>query len=180
YHQAAYLLDYAGKVWDEPRGPAALGDRPLHRLYKAKDAWFFLGAADEDLPRLAEIAGLDGIAGLHGRQLEHALEQRFARDPLAGWLERLHGYSIGAHGLERMRDLMEDASAKAHGLSIIQQIEEVGTVQMPGVAPRMSRTPPRPGFPVRPPGADLPQVLDEHGIADRLPGLLAARAVKLP
>jgi crotonobetainyl-CoA:carnitine CoA-transferase CaiB-like acyl-CoA transferase len=180
YHQAAYLLDYAGKAWDEPRGPAALGQGPLQRLYKAKDAWFFLGAADEDLPRLAEIAGLDGIAGLRGRELELGLEHRFAREPLAVWLDRLRGYSIGAHGLDRMRDLMESPWSKAHGLSITQQIEEVGAVQMPGVAPRMSRTPPRPGFPVRPPGADLPQVLEEHGLADRLPDLVRASAVRFP
>jgi crotonobetainyl-CoA:carnitine CoA-transferase CaiB-like acyl-CoA transferase len=179
YHQAAYLMDYGGKVWDEPRGPSALGHGPLQRLYKARDAWFFLGAADEDLPRLAEVAGLEGVAELGGAALERGLEERFARQPVAVWLERLRGRSIGAHGLVRMRELMEDPWAKAHGLSVTQEVEGVGRVQMPGVAPRMSRTPLRVGAPVRPPGADLPEVLAEHGLGDRMPELIRAGAVRM-
>ena len=43
------MHDYAGKVWDEPRGREALGAGPAQRLYQAEDGWLFVGAGSAAL-----------------------------------------------------------------------------------------------------------------------------------
>jgi crotonobetainyl-CoA:carnitine CoA-transferase CaiB-like acyl-CoA transferase len=69
-HQSPFMQVYAGKRWDEPSGPDRLGSAPLHRAYRARDGWFFIGAHQDDAPRLAAVDGLAGIASLHGEALE--------------------------------------------------------------------------------------------------------------
>ena len=61
-HQSSFMQVYAGKRWDEPSGQDRLGSMPLHRAYRARDGWFFIGARQEDAPRLAAV---DGLAGHH-------------------------------------------------------------------------------------------------------------------
>jgi crotonobetainyl-CoA:carnitine CoA-transferase CaiB-like acyl-CoA transferase len=160
YHQAAYLLDYSGKVHDEPRGAGALGSGPLQRLYRAADGWFFLGARPRQLDRV------DGLRGL-GVDLEQELEARFRELPADVWVSRLRAADIGAHRIVRIEELMEDAWVRRHGLSLNQDIPGLGTMRMPGVAVRMSRTPPRVGAPVRPVGADTEEVLAELAVTAR-------------
>lgn len=157
YHQAAYLLDYAGKVWDEPRGVQAPGSGPLQRLYRAADDWFFLGADSQ--ARLAHVAGLEDVAAVPIGALEGELEARLKTLPAEAWIARLRAAGIGAHALGRVEDLMEDPWVRAHGLSLTQDVPGLGPMRMPGVAVRMSRTPLRVGEPVNPVGADGPQVL---------------------
>ena len=96
-HQSPFMQAYAGKRWDEPGGQDRLGSGPLHRAYQARDGWFFLGARQPDLPRLATVDGLAGITAWRGEALEHALEQRFASDTVATWVARLTSAGIGAH-----------------------------------------------------------------------------------
>ena len=62
YHQAQFLLDYRGKVWDEPRGIHARGSSPLHRLYKASDGWLFVGTDSAQLLTSACGRGPPGCA----------------------------------------------------------------------------------------------------------------------
>jgi crotonobetainyl-CoA:carnitine CoA-transferase CaiB-like acyl-CoA transferase len=157
YHQAPYILDYAGKVWNtEPRGQDTLGWSPLQRLYRARDGWFFLGAADWSA--LASVEGLEDCAD------ESALEQRFAHDAAAFWVARLRSAGVGAHVTTRVEDLMDDAWVREHRLSITQHIDGLGEMSMPGVAARLSRTPLRIGAPVHPVGADTSAVLESIGI----------------
>ena len=65
--QIPYMQTYEGKVWDEPSGPQAQGWGPLQRLYRAADAWFFLGAQDTQIERLASIPGLRRCRALSAR-----------------------------------------------------------------------------------------------------------------
>src|SRR5947209_16206288 len=74
------ILDYQGRVTNEPRGYAALGTGPLQRFYQARDGWFFLAATEADAARLSGVEGLQ-TANLEGSQLEHALEAQFAELP---------------------------------------------------------------------------------------------------
>jgi crotonobetainyl-CoA:carnitine CoA-transferase CaiB-like acyl-CoA transferase len=178
YHQAAFLLDYAGKVWNEPRGVGALGSGPLHRMYRAGDGWFFLGAGADGRARLRRTEGL-ADADIEGddAMLARSLEARFATDTLAVWLGRLQAAGFGAHELARIEDLMDDNWVRAHGLSVTQSIEDVGEMTMPGVAARLSGTPLRVGKPVRPTGADAAQVLATIGMEAELDRLVAERAM---
>jgi hypothetical protein len=166
YHQAPYLLDYPGKVWrTEPRGPEALGWGPLQRLYRARDAWFFVGA--RSYAELARIEGLENACD------EATLEQRFIQEPADLWVARLRAAGIGAHLTARVEDLMHDPWVRAHGLSISQHFNGLGEMIMPGVSVRLSRTPLRVGAPVSPVGADAPAVLESIGLANELDRLIA-------
>lgn len=164
YHQTPYMLDYAGKVWDEPRGWHALGTGPLQRFYQSQDGWFFLGARANDASRLASVVGLVALD-------EQALERCFALRPTAVWVHRLRSAGISAHPVVQLPDLMRDAWARERGLSVTQCSEEVGDVTYPGLSVRMSRTPVRLGAPARQPGADAESVLSEIGQAEAIPTL---------
>ena len=179
YHQAAFLFDYPGKVWTEPRGTDALGSGPLHRLYRARDGWFFLGAGDDGRERLSRVAGLEHTAGITDAELERALEACLVAEPRELWINRLRAAGIGAAAIARVEDLMEDPWVRAHGLSLTQAIPGLGNMRMPGVAARLSRTPLRIGEPVHPVGSDAPAVLARIGLADRLDELLEAGALSL-
>jgi crotonobetainyl-CoA:carnitine CoA-transferase CaiB-like acyl-CoA transferase len=180
YHQAAFLQDYPGKVWNEPKGTDARGSGPLHRLYKASDSWFIVGGGADGGERLATTEALQDLAYLEGPALERALEQRLAGEPADVWISRLRAAGLGAHAIARVEDLMEDAWVRAHGLSITQSIEGIGNMTMPGVAARLSRTPLRVGEPVRPAGADAPRILASIGLStDDLDRLVAEGAIRL-
>ena len=168
YHQAQFLLDYRGKVWDEPRGIHARGSSPLHRLYKASDGWLFVGTDSAERLLLAtDTADLD------------ALEDRLREKRVQEWVERLHAAGVGAHAVKKVEELMQDAWVREHGLSLTQTIEGLGEMTMPGVAARMSRTPLRVGAPVHPVGSDAPAILASLGLGDRLDDLVRAGAVSL-
>ena len=47
-HQSPFMQVYEGKCWDEPSGQDRLGSGPLHRAYRARDGWFFIGARPDD------------------------------------------------------------------------------------------------------------------------------------
>jgi crotonobetainyl-CoA:carnitine CoA-transferase CaiB-like acyl-CoA transferase len=170
YHSAAFLVEFSGSVHDEPRGIEARGTGPLQRLYRASDAWFFVGADSPE--RLREVDGLSDLADLDSAELESALESRFATRTASEWTTLLVKSGMGAHRAERVEDLMQDPWVRAHRLSLVQTIEGVGDMTMPGVAARMSRTPLRVGAAVRPPGADAPAILASIGLSDRFAELL--------
>jgi crotonobetainyl-CoA:carnitine CoA-transferase CaiB-like acyl-CoA transferase len=177
YHSAAFLVEYPGATHDEPRGIHARGTGPLQRLYRASDAWFFLGSDSAD--RLRGVADLADLADLDAAALVSALEERLASKPVDEWTPALLAAGIGAHRVARVEDLMQDAWARQHRLSVVQDIEGVGEMTMPGVAARLSRTPLRIGAPVRPPGADAPAILASVGLAERLDELLTTGAVAM-
>lgn len=178
FHQAAYLLDYAGAGHGrEPAGPGALGEGPLQRFYRASDGWFFLGATAADLARIARIDGLERVASA-GSGLEAELEQGFARRPAAIWVDALQAAGVGAHQVVGLAALMDDGLVRSRRMSVTQTSEEVGEVTMPGVAIAMSATPPRVGEPVRRPGADAARVLERIGLGDAVEELERRWAVQ--
>jgi crotonobetainyl-CoA:carnitine CoA-transferase CaiB-like acyl-CoA transferase len=175
YHQAAFLLDHPGKVWNEPGGIFSRGSGPMQRLYKASDGWFFLGT--DSRQRLGSVDGLHDVAEVLDCDLEGLLESRFGQGSTDMWVARLRQAGVGAHATARVEDLMQDTWVRDHGLSIIQRIEGVGNMTMPGVAARMSRTPPRVGEPVHPAGSDAAQVLAQIGLLDDLHQLVMDGAI---
>jgi crotonobetainyl-CoA:carnitine CoA-transferase CaiB-like acyl-CoA transferase len=119
------------------------------------------------------------LAAVMPAELEHALESRLREETVHVWVQRLRAGGVGAHGLARTEELMEDAWVRDHGLSLTQEILNLGKMRMPGVAVRMSRTPLRIGAPVNPVGADGAKVLAQIGMQDELEQLLASGALKL-
>jgi crotonobetainyl-CoA:carnitine CoA-transferase CaiB-like acyl-CoA transferase len=179
YLQLPYMQTYEGKVWNEPRAPQANGWGPLQRLYRAADAWFFLGAKPEQLEHLAAIPGLQGAQGLDGALLETHLEKNFAAKPADEWVRLLLKAGLGAHTLAGVAQLMQDPWAIAHGLSATRRHSDGSMITTIGPPARLSRTPVVPGRPVSPPGADAAEVLARIGMADKLDELVAKRVIAL-
>jgi crotonobetainyl-CoA:carnitine CoA-transferase CaiB-like acyl-CoA transferase len=168
-YQARYLLDYQGKTWTEPAGPGALGEGPLQRFYQASDGWFFLGAAERDLPVLSGVLGLElpgpGLSGQAGagepgrEELGKLLEERFRTGSAAEWVAALQAAGLGAHEVTGLAALMTDPRVRGRRMSVTQVSPEAGEVTMPGIAIKMSVTPPRLGQPAGQPGSDAREVL---------------------
>ena len=74
---------------------------------------------------------------------------------------------------------MDHPWVKSHGLSIIRDHEDWGPITTAGPAPRMSRTPVRPGRAAPKPGSDAQEILAEIGVADELGRLVGAGVVRL-
>ena len=163
--QAPFMQSYEGKAWDEARGQDALGDSPLHRIYQAQDGWFFLGARESELPRLAGVDGLAGVDAMSGPALAASFEERFTSKPVQTWVSQLNAAGIGAHRVvEDFAEVMADPWAKAHGLSLTREHEEVGVMTNCGPAFRLSRTPVRIGYPAPKPGKHAQEILEELGM----------------
>jgi crotonobetainyl-CoA:carnitine CoA-transferase CaiB-like acyl-CoA transferase len=183
--QSPYLQGYAGKTWDEPRGPTALGWRPLQRLYRTADGWLFLGARAADLPALGRVEGLAGAEWLHGDTLARFLEDRLAGLSAATWADRLTAAGIGAHALAALADLMTDPWVVAHGLAVTREHDCGQRITTIGPGARLSRTPAVPGRPAASPGADAASVLRDVGLEgdyDRLrrQGVIAVERAPAP
>jgi crotonobetainyl-CoA:carnitine CoA-transferase CaiB-like acyl-CoA transferase len=168
--QSPFMQMYQGKQWNETRGRDALGSGPLQRAYQASDGWVFLGAGETDLARLADVMGLDGVDSLSvdslsGEGLASSLEERFLGNTVAGWVDRLTQAGVGAQRVVTdVRELMTDPWVVSHGLSVTREHDELGPVTTCGPAPRLSRTPVRPGRPAPRPGADAADILAAYGL----------------
>ncbi len=179
-HQGPYLLDYKGKVWDEPRGPVATGWGPLQRMYRAVDGWFFLGATPEQRTALASVEGLGGIAGLSDDDLASELERRFEAETRDEWVLRLVRSGLGAHALLNLVDSVNDPVAKDLGSVYFEPRGESRT-PMSAPAPRLSSTPIREDLPrVRMPGIDASSILTDLGLGDRLQALIDTKVIRVP
>ena len=172
-HQSPFMQHYEGKTWDETVGLDALGDGPLHRAYKAKDGWLFIGAQESDLPRIAGIDGLSDIASVRGEALTQTLEERFKSDTVQTWVHRLNEAAIGAHRVVLdLGELMEDSWVIDRGLSITREHDEIGLVTTCGPSPRLTRTPVAPGRPAPKPGAQGREILEEVGLGHQFDDLV--------
>jgi crotonobetainyl-CoA:carnitine CoA-transferase CaiB-like acyl-CoA transferase len=175
--QSQFLNDYAGKAWDEPRGQDALGSGPLHRLYRASDAWLFLGARESDLPRIEDALGL---AGLTAANAEAKLEERIAQMSCSDAVACLVRAGVGAHPVVNdVEKLMKDPWVIEHGLSITRDHGDLGPITTTGPAPRLSLTPVQPGRPAPKPGSDARSILEEIGMADQLDSLVERGIIRL-
>jgi crotonobetainyl-CoA:carnitine CoA-transferase CaiB-like acyl-CoA transferase len=177
--QIPYMQTYEGKVWDEPSGPQAQGWGPLQRLYRAADAWFFLGAQDTQIERLASIPGLQAVRGLVGAPLEAQLEACFCTKTASEWIRLLVEAGMGAHTLGNVTQLMQDPWVMAHGLSVTRRHSDGAMITTIGPPVRLSRTPVVPGRPVSPPGGDAAEVLSMIDMADKLNEMVEKRAIAL-
>ena len=171
--QSPFMQRYDAKTWDETSGQDALGDGPLHRAYQASDGWLFVGALETDIHRFNGVPGLDGIESLEGDELAASLEERFQGQTVATWVGQLNAAGIGAHKVvEHPGELMVDPWVVDHGLSITREHQEIGLVTACGPAPRLSRTPVKPGRPAPKPGSDAREILEEAGLGHRFDSLV--------
>jgi crotonobetainyl-CoA:carnitine CoA-transferase CaiB-like acyl-CoA transferase len=176
--QSPFMQMYQGKQWDETKGLDALGSGPLHRAYQASDGWVFVGARESDLPALSKVAELSGIELLSLKALGPSLEERFLGNTVATWVTRLAAAGVGVQPVVTdVRELMTDPWVVSHGLSITREHDEIGPVTTCGPAPRLSRTPVRPGRPAPKPGSQAREILEEYGFGNDYDRLVNAGVV---
>ena len=102
------------------------------------------------------------------------LETQFAELPAAVWGERLRQAGISAHAVVPVAETMVDPWVRSHCLSVMQTVEDVDKVTIPGLSVRLSDTPMRLGSPPYRPGSDAEAILQELGIAEAMPALAQA------
>jgi crotonobetainyl-CoA:carnitine CoA-transferase CaiB-like acyl-CoA transferase len=141
YLQIPFMVDFAGRRWDEPSGLAATGWGPLYRLYKGSDRWFFLAAQQPgQLARLAMIEGLHGVDQAPASEFPALLAVRFAAAPAAAWVARLTAAGLSAQVARDVHENMADPVHIARGLSILRDHPELGRICNVGRSRRFSRT----------------------------------------
>jgi len=159
--QSLYVHDFKGKSWaGVPRGLAARGDGPGHRLYEASDGWFFLGADAGCFRQMCRLPDFEEVRGLEGESLERALEHRFRSESISEWTRRLASVDVGLHALQSIEQAMNDPAALAHGVSITQEHEGIGLVRTNGPSTRMCvNRPAIPGRPASVQGSETAEIL---------------------
>lgn len=170
YHQAVYFQQHQSKVWDEPRGWDALGSGPNQRFFRGSDGWFFLGYKRDEGPDVARALGL-GDVGQRDVIDADVLAASVASRPVAEVVAALQAVGVGAHRVIPRAELMQDEIARAAGLSVVQDVDGVGAVVMPGAPVCLSLTPMRVGRAAGPPGADALDILRDVGLEGDLPRL---------
>lgn len=157
--QLPFMLDYDGKVWDEPAGPEAKGYGPLDRIFKAKDGWFYLVAKDT-----SSIRSIPLLAGLpeDPTALSSALEARAAEGSVDAWVSLL---DVPGVTVRRCRfyqaEPPEEDYAKAKGLTKREFHPGVGMLRTTHGAGRLSLTPVISVYPSPAPGADTDWFLEK-------------------
>ncbi len=136
--QFPFMLDYEGKVWDEPAGPEAKGYGPLDRIFRTADGWFYLVA--ESPAALRAIPLLSGLPE-EPEELAKALETMVSRGGTDAWLEVLKAPGVWARRCRRYQgEPPEEDYAKARGLTKREYHPGVGILRTTHGAPRLSLT----------------------------------------
>ena len=161
--QLPFMLDYEGKVWDEPAGPEAVGYGPLDRIFKASDGWFYLVA--ESTAAIRSIPLLSGLPE-EPEELAKALEAMAAGGSVEAWLKLLDAPGVWARRCRRYQgEPPEEAYAKARGITKREYHPGVGMLRTTHGAPRLSLTPTVSVCPSPFPGGDTERFLAEYRAA---------------
>ena len=161
--QLPFMLDYEGKVWDEPAGPEAKGYGPLDRIFKASDGWFYLVA--ESTAAIRSIPLLSGLPE-EPEELAKTLEAMAAGGTVEAWLKLLDAPGVWARRCRRYQgEPPEEAYAKARGITKREYHPGVGMLRTTHGAPRLSLTPTVSVCPSPFPGGDTERFLAEYRAA---------------
>ncbi len=157
--QLPFMLTYAGKVWDEPAGPDCWGYSVYDRIYHAQDRPFYLVATQEQLKAIPELRS---IAWETAASLPYQLETLFGKESCEHWLTIMRSYGVTAAPCRKYKaEFAGDEYAYARGIAKTENHPGLGMVRTVHCAPRMSLTPPQPGYPSHVPGSDTEDFLKE-------------------
>ncbi len=154
--QIPYMLTYDGKIWDEPSGPDAKGWSIFNRIYRTKDGHIFLANASPS--KMKEHPLFSSVNLTSSSAIETVLIDLSSSDALAALSE------AGAEARivrNFAKETMEEAYAKARGLSRRDYHVGMGEIRTTSCAPRLSLTPPRKGFACREAGGDTEYFLKQ-------------------
>ena len=94
----------AGCSGDEPAGQGAVGEHALHRMYRARDGWVFLGGLVHEMDKLRGIAGLEQVPDEGAGEF---LEGEIKRRDVAHWVEVFNEVGLAGHRIDALEDIRE-------------------------------------------------------------------------
>ena len=94
----------AGCSGDEPSGQDAVGEHALHRMYRARDGWVFLGGLAHEMGKLRCIMGLEQVPDEDaGEFLEGVIKKR----DVAHWVKAFNAVGLAGHRVDSLEDIRE-------------------------------------------------------------------------
>ena len=94
----------AGCSGDEPSGQGAVGEHALHRMYRARDGWVFLGGLEHEMDKLRGIVGLENTPGEDAGEF---LEGEIKKRDVAHWVEVFNEVGLAGHRIDSLEDIRE-------------------------------------------------------------------------
>ncbi|MDE2723255.1 MAG: CoA transferase [Gemmatimonadota bacterium] len=94
----------AGCSGDEPAGQDAVGEHALHRLYRARDGWVFLGGLEHEMDKLRCVAGLENTPDEDAGEF---LEGEIKKRDVAYWVKVFNEVGLAGHRIDSLEDIRE-------------------------------------------------------------------------
>ena len=94
----------AGCSGDEPSGQDAVGEHALHRIYRARDGWVFLGGLQHEMDKLRCIAGLENTPDEDAGEF---LEGEIKKCDVAHWVKVFNEVGLAGHRIDSLEDIRE-------------------------------------------------------------------------
>ncbi len=94
----------AGRSGDEPAGQDAVGEHALHRMYRARDGWVFLGGLAHEMGKLRCIAGLENTPDEDAGEF---LEGEIKKRDVAYWVKAFNAVGLAGHRIDSLEDIRE-------------------------------------------------------------------------
>ncbi len=144
--------DVAGIV-RERSGASLPGITPSNSYRSANGAYVAIGAnSDAIFRRLMVVIGRSELADApryrtnaerteHAEELDTMIEQWTQQRPLEEILRRLEESDVPAGPIYSVTDIVEDEQYRAREMILPSQIDGIGVVKMPGLVPKLSKTP---------------------------------------
>ncbi len=94
----------AGCSGDEPSGQGAVGEHALHRMYRARDGWVFLGGLEHEMGKLRGIVGLENTPDEDAGEF---LEGEIKKRDVAYWVKAFNEVGLAGHRIDSLEDIRE-------------------------------------------------------------------------
>ena len=98
------MLAKPGCSGDEPSGQDAVGEHALHRMYRARDGWVFLGGLQHEMDKLRCIAGLENTPDEDAGEF---LEGEIKKCDVAHWVKVFNEVGLAGHRIDSLEDIRE-------------------------------------------------------------------------
>lgn len=94
----------AGCSGDEPAGQDAVGEHALHRMYRARDGWVFLGGLAQEMDKLRCVAGLENAPDEDAGEF---LEGEIKKRDVGHWVKVFNEVGLAGHRIDSLEDIRE-------------------------------------------------------------------------
>ncbi len=94
----------AGSSGDEPAGQDAVGEHALHRMYRARDGWVFLGGLAHEMDKLRCVAGLENTPDEDAGEF---LEGEIKKRDVGHWVKAFNAVGLAGHRIDSLEDIRE-------------------------------------------------------------------------